>query len=45
MILELAIALQADYLVTFNLKDFGGIELFGTKAVLPADFLKLVRNL
>lgn len=45
MILELAIASQADYLVTFNLKDFGGIELFGTKAVLPADFLKLVRNL
>lgn len=45
MILELAIASQADYIVTFNLKDFQNIELFGIKAITPKDFLTLVRNL
>lgn len=45
MILELAIASQADYIVTFNLKDFRSIELFGIEAITPKDFLKLTRNL
>lgn len=45
MLSELATASQADYVVTFNLKDFKDIESFGTKAVLPSDFLKLMRNL
>ena len=45
MILELAIASNADYIVTFNLKDFRNIELFGIEAVAPKDFLNLVRNL
>lgn len=45
MILELAIASQADYVVTFNLKDFKNIGSFGTEAVLPSDFLKLLRDL
>ena len=45
MILELAIASNADYIVTFNLKDFHGIELFGIEAVAPKDFLNLVKNL
>lgn len=45
MLLELAIASQADYIVTFNLKDFNNIESFGTEAVLPSDFLKLLKNL
>ena len=45
MILELAIASNADYIVTFNLKDFRNIELFGIQAVAPKDFLNLVRNL
>ena len=45
MILELAIATQADYIVTFNLKDFRNIELFGIEAIAPKDFLNLVRNL
>ncbi len=45
MLLELAIASQADYVVTFNLKDFKEIDSFGTEAVVPSDFLKLVRNL
>ncbi len=45
MILELAIASHADYIVTFNLKDFRNIELFGIEAITPKDFLNLVRNL
>lgn len=45
MILELAIAAQAELIVTFNLKDFGGIELFGIGAIAPKEFLNLVRNL
>ena len=45
MILELAIASQAEYIVTFNLKDFGNIELFGIEAITPSNFLDLVRNL
>lgn len=45
MILELAIASQADYIVTFNLKDFRNIELFGIEPIAPKDFLELVRSL
>lgn len=45
MILELAIASQSDYIVTFNLKDFRNIELFGIEAITPKDFLNLARNL
>ena len=45
MILELAIASQSSLIVTFNLKDFENIELFGIEAVLPSDFLEMVRNL
>ncbi len=45
MILELAIASQSSYIVTFNLKDFTNIELFGIEAITPGNFLTLVRNL
>ncbi len=45
MILELAIASQAGYIVTFNLKDFRNIELFGIETITPKNFLNLVRNL
>ena len=45
MILELAIAANAVYIVTFNLKDFGNIESFGVKAVLPSEFLEVVRKI
>ncbi len=45
MILELAVAAQCAYIVTFNLKDFANIELFGIEAITPADFYAIVRNL
>ena len=45
MILELAVAAQCSHIVTFNLKDFANIELFGIEAVAPADFYAIVRGL
>jgi len=45
MILELAIASQSSYIVTFNLKDFENIAPFGIEAISPSDFLEMVRNL
>lgn len=38
-ILELAVAAQAQYIVTHNLRDFAGIETFGLEAVTPARML------
>jgi putative PIN family toxin of toxin-antitoxin system len=45
MILELAVAAQARYITTHNLRDFVGVEDFGVIPICPADFLKLVRRL
>lgn len=39
MILELAVAARATRVITFNLKDFQGAEVFGIKAIRPHDFL------
>lgn len=39
MVLELAVAAQAARIVTFNLKDFRGIDVFGIQAIKPRDFL------
>lgn len=38
MVLELAVAAQSD-IVTHNLKDFGGVERFGLRAISPRVFL------
>lgn len=40
MLLELAVKAQCDYLVTFNTRDFQGIEQFGVVVLTPKDFLK-----
>ena len=45
MVLELAVEANCPYVVTFNLKDFRGVEAFGIKAILPADFLRLIGEL
>jgi len=45
MVLELAVASQAEYIVTFNIKDFANIELFGIEAIRPSEFLRLVEEL
>jgi len=44
MVLELAFAARADYIVTHNMKDFRGCERFGVKAITPADFLAALRQ-
>lgn len=39
MVLEVAVAAQADIIVTHNLKDFSGVERFGLRAMSPRTFL------
>lgn len=40
MVLELAVASQTKYILTYNLRDFRGVEQFNIKALSPYDFLK-----
>ena len=42
MVLEAAVAGQCSHIVTFNTRDFVGIEKFGVQALWPADFLKSI---
>ena len=42
MVLELAAAAGCDSLITFNTKDFAGIERFGLKAMTPQAFLRQI---
>ena len=39
MVLETAVAAQADYIVTHNIKDFAGAERFGVRIVTPGWFI------
>jgi hypothetical protein len=40
MLLELAVEAGCNRIVTFNLKDFAGVEQFGVKAITPGECLK-----
>jgi putative PIN family toxin of toxin-antitoxin system len=42
LVLEAAVAANATHIVTFNTKDFEGIERFGIQALWPADFLSQI---
>ncbi len=42
MLLELAVKAQCDNIVTFNQRDFQGIDQFGLVAVTPNEFLKKI---
>ena len=45
MVLEVAVASQSRYIITYNLKDFKGVkEHFGITPVTPGKFLKIMRN-
>ena len=44
MLLELAVKAGCQFIVTYNSRDFAGIERFGLQAVTPAEFLKLIGN-
>lgn len=41
-VLELAVESRADFLVTFNAKDFVGAERFGIRIVTPWEFLAII---
>ncbi|MGD1932501.1 MAG: putative toxin-antitoxin system toxin component, PIN family [Leptolyngbyaceae cyanobacterium] len=41
MVLELAVKAGCDSVVTYNTRDFTGLERFGVSAITPAEFLKL----
>ena len=44
-ILELAVAAQARYIITHNLRNFALAQSLGVKALPPAEFLKLLNEL
>jgi putative PIN family toxin of toxin-antitoxin system len=41
-LLELAAASQADFLVTYNVRDFRGSEVYGIRPVTPGEFLTTI---
>lgn len=43
MVLELAVASQAKYIVTHNVRDFQSLN-FDIQAITPSEFLKIVRS-
>ena len=45
MVLELAVAAQCDYIVTYNRKDFQGIDNFGIRVINAREFLKKIGEL
>jgi len=45
MVLELAVAANCDFIVTYNEKDFRGAERFGLRVVTPKEFLKEIGEL
>lgn len=42
MVLELAVAAECDFIITFNQSDFQGIELFGIDTITPREFLQKI---
>lgn len=42
MVLDLAIAANADYIITYNLRDFRNVERFNIKAITPYEFLQIL---
>jgi putative PIN family toxin of toxin-antitoxin system len=45
MVLELAVAAGCEFIVTFNQKDFAGVEVFGLTVVTPKEFLQQIGQL
>jgi putative PIN family toxin of toxin-antitoxin system len=44
-LLELAVESQCDFIITYNQKDFTGIDKFGIRAITPKEFLELIGGL
>lgn len=45
MVLEVAVAAGCSHIITFNVKDFHNMSLFGIQAIGPKDFLQLIGEL
>jgi len=45
MVLELAVAAQCNFIITYNKKDFRGSEHFGLRVVTPREFLQEIGEL
>ena len=45
LVLELAVAAQCDYIITYNQKDFGGADKFGIRVIGPRAFLQEIGEL
>jgi putative PIN family toxin of toxin-antitoxin system len=45
LIVELAFSCEADYIITYNSKDFNSVNKLGLKTIKPVDFLKLIGEL
>ena len=44
MVLELAIESNSEYIITFNKKDFVGIDKFGIEVLTPIEFIKKLQE-
>jgi putative PIN family toxin of toxin-antitoxin system len=44
MVLELAVAANCQYIITYNIKDFVGAEQFDLTTMTPQDFLRQIRK-
>ena len=42
MVLELAVEATCDYIVTFNVRDFAGVEQFGLTVIQPKELLAII---
>jgi putative PIN family toxin of toxin-antitoxin system len=45
MVLELAVVAQCDFIITYNKRDFSGIQQFGIEALTPKEFLEKIGEL
>jgi len=44
LVLELAVTAGCEYIVTYNISDFKGIDKFGIRAITPREFLQVIRE-
>ncbi len=42
MVLELAVSAQCETIITYNKRDFKGIEQFGLRVLNPKEFLETI---
>jgi predicted nucleic acid-binding protein len=45
MVLELAVKAGCQSIITYNIRDFAGVEQFGLNLLKPSEFLRLIGKL